>query len=44
MGLRAGLVVLEKRKVKSPSIADIQIPGIPFCSEVTQLADVIGEK
>jgi len=44
VGLRAGLVVLEKRKIKSPSTADIQIPGISFCSEVTLLADVIIEK
>jgi hypothetical protein len=42
--LRAGLVVLEKRKIKSLSSADIQISGILFCSEVTLLADVISEK
>jgi len=44
VGLRAGVVVLEKRKIETFSTAYIQIPGIPFCSEVTVLADVISEK
>ena len=44
MGLRARLVVLEKREITSLPTAGIQTPGIPFCSEVTLLADVISEK
>jgi hypothetical protein len=44
MGLRAGSVVLEKRKIKYFSTNDIPFPGAPFCSVVTLLADEIIEK